>query len=410
MQHLGRVCRQLRSSSVSGRRVAQQRILNYTDRPPPPPPGYKWQTFAGVAAISAVCSAMIYNFYGHTLIPKKNNYNNNALHISNNFQELQDFKLRDRFNFINKVVEKCAPSVVYVEIRDTRKIDKETDSQLIVSNGSGFIVSDDGWILTNAHVVINKPSAVVQVKMQDGKTYTATVENADMNIDLALIKINPEGKLPALPLAKSGDVSVGEWVVALGSPLSLSHSATAGVVSCVNRNANELGLRNYQMRYIQTDAPITFGNSGGPLVNLDGEVIGINNLRITAGISFAIPVEFVSKFLDRIHYINENKVLPVHTVNNLGITTITMNHEIVDDVATKFQLLSGDIKQGVLIWKVMRSSQGEKIGFLVGDVVTHVNDEQVNSTVDLYDKLLPGKKNVLKVLRNGKTITLAVDS
>lgn len=198
--------------------------------------------------------------------------------------------LREQFNFIDKVVKKCASAVVYVEIKDPRRIDPSTGDALITSNGSGFLIAENGWILTNAHVVVNKPQAVIMVMMNDGSTYQASLEEADMNLDLALIRIYTDEKLPYLNFSKDNDTAVGEWVVAMGSPLCLSHSISVGVVSSINRSAEDLGLRNFTMRYIQTDAAITFGNSGGPLINLDGNVIGINNLRITSGIAFAIPI------------------------------------------------------------------------------------------------------------------------
>lgn len=203
--------------------------------------------------------------------------------------------LREQFNFIDKIAKKCASAVVYIEIKDIRKMDPSTGDALVTSNGSGFIISENGWILTNAHVVINKPQAVIMVMMNDGATYQATLEQADMNLDLALIRIYTDEKLPYLNFAKDNDTAVGEWVVAMGSPLCLSHSISVGVVSSVNRTAADLGLRNYTMKYIQTDAAITFGNSGGPLINLDGNVIGINNLRITSGIAFAIPIGIVTQ-------------------------------------------------------------------------------------------------------------------
>lgn len=139
--------------------------------------------------------------------------------------------LRKEFNFIDKVVKKCADAVVYIEIKDPRRFDPETGQPLTTSNGSGFIIREDGWILTNAHVVINKPQAVIMVMMQDGSAYPAVLENADLNLDLALLKIYSDEPLPYLSFAKSNDLAVGEWVIALGSPLSLSHSVTVGVVS-----------------------------------------------------------------------------------------------------------------------------------------------------------------------------------
>lgn len=139
--------------------------------------------------------------------------------------------LRKEFNFIDKVVKKCADAVVYIEIKDPRRFDPETGQPLTTSNGSGFIIREDGWILTNAHVVINKPQAVIMVMMQDGSAYPAVLENADLNLDLALLKIYSDEPLPYLSFATSDDLAVGEWVIALGSPLSLSHSVTVGVVS-----------------------------------------------------------------------------------------------------------------------------------------------------------------------------------
>lgn len=208
----------------------------------------------------------------------------NAVDKQNNYTNL-----REQFNFIDKIVKKCASAVVYIEIKDTRRIDPSTGDALITSNGSGFVIAENGWILTNAHVVVNKPQAAIMVIMNDGSTYQASLEEADMNLDLALLKIYTDEKLPYLNLAKDNDTTVGEWVVAMGSPLCLSHSISVGVVSSITRTAEDLGLRNYTMKYIQTDAAITFGNSGGPLINLDGNVIGINNLRVTSGIAFAIP-------------------------------------------------------------------------------------------------------------------------
>lgn len=146
-------------------------------------------------------------------------------------KSIETNSLREKFNFIDKVAKKCIDGVVYIEILDPRKIDPVTNQPLVLSNGSGFVFREDGWILTNAHVVINKPHAIICVKFPDGTSYKVTVKDADMNIDLALLKIDSQRKLfPALKMGNSIDVAVGEWVVALGSPLSLSHSVTAGVV------------------------------------------------------------------------------------------------------------------------------------------------------------------------------------
>lgn len=142
-----------------------------------------------------------------------------------------DDSLRDKHNFINKVVYHCAPAVFFLEVRNPYKMDLETGEPIVTSNGSGFVISEEGWALTNAHVVIHKPQSTTTAIMTDGSRYKVRVEDIDMNMDLALLKLDALEKLPHLEFGKPGDTSVGEWVVALGSPLSLSNSVTVGIVS-----------------------------------------------------------------------------------------------------------------------------------------------------------------------------------
>uniref|UniRef100_A0A3Q3GT57 HtrA serine peptidase 4 n=1 Tax=Labrus bergylta TaxID=56723 RepID=A0A3Q3GT57_9LABR len=200
--------------------------------------------------------------------------------------------MRYKFNFIADVVDKIVPAVVHLELFQRVPFSGE---EVSVSSGSGFIVSEDGWIVTNAHVLSNKQR--IKVELKSGLQYDATVKDVDQKIDIALIKIEPESPLPVLRLGQSSDLRPGEFVVTVGSPFSLQNTVTTGIISSVQRNGLELGFKDSDMDYIQTDAIINYGNSGGPLVNLDGDVIGINTLKVAAGISFAIPADRVRQFL-----------------------------------------------------------------------------------------------------------------
>lgn len=149
---------------------------------------------------------------------------------------------RKRFNFFADIVEQSAPALVYIEIKDSRHRDFFTQEPVTASNGSGFIIDKDGLILTNAHVVINKPHTYVRVRLQDGRHFIGRVEDADPESDLATVRIDCKD-LPVLNLGKSSDLRAGEWVVALGCPLALNNTVTAGVVSAPYRASQELGLR-----------------------------------------------------------------------------------------------------------------------------------------------------------------------
>ena len=205
---------------------------------------------------------------------------------------------RSQFQIFPDVVEEASPSLVHIEV--TYGGDGgESFSGL----GSGFIVESDGIILTNAHV-IDKQMANIMVTLQDGRVLQGTVLHIDVGADLATIGISASD-LPTMKLGVGSNSRPGEWVIAMGSPHGLSNTITTGVVSHISRNSAELakfGLRGSTIpEFIQTDASITLGNSGGPLINLDGEVIGINTLGMKniPGISFAIPIDYAKDFLVR---------------------------------------------------------------------------------------------------------------
>uniref|UniRef100_A0A3P8ZRE6 Serine protease HTRA2, mitochondrial n=1 Tax=Esox lucius TaxID=8010 RepID=A0A3P8ZRE6_ESOLU len=184
-----------------------------------------------------------------------------------------------------------------------------------LSSGSGFIISQTGLIVTNAHVVTSAVTVTGRLELRvqlhsGGGTFDATLRDVDRKADIATIKVNSQKMLPVLSLGWSADLRPGEFVVAIGSPFALQNTVTTGIVSTAQRGGKELGIKDSDMDYIQTDAIINYGNSGGPLVNLDGEVIGINTLKVTAGISFAIPSDRIRRFLTESQQNQHNTGLP----------------------------------------------------------------------------------------------------
>lgn len=194
---------------------------------------------SGVALFAGFLAYKYYNKTGQNTNPLKFTLSpsvNAAVATTNEVSN------RSKFNFFADIVEKAAPAVVFIEIKDKRHVDYFTREPVTASNGSGFIVDPNGLILTNAHVVINKPHTFVQVRLQDGRKFIGRVETVDPVSDLATVQIDCR-KLPALALGSSKTLRAGEWVVALGSPLALNNTVTAGVVSSPQRASQELGIR-----------------------------------------------------------------------------------------------------------------------------------------------------------------------
>ncbi|CAG9134484.1 unnamed protein product [Plutella xylostella] len=310
---------------------------------------------------------------------------------------------RQKYNFIADVVAVSAPAVVFIEIKDSRRLDLFTGQPVTLSNGSGFIVKEDGLILTNAHVVVNKPHSIVHVKLMDGSIHQGFVEDVDMRSDLATLRIPVTG-LPVMKLGTSSDIRSGEWVVAMGSPLSLSNTVTAGVVSTTQRGSRELGLTGKDMVYIQTDAPITFGNSGGPLVNLDGEAIGINSMKLDSGISFAIPIDYVKEFLEK------RKTKPPEVSKRyLGITMLSLTPTILMELRMRNPELPTDIQHGILVWKVIVGSPAYNGGLQPGDIVISINGQPARSATDIYAVLEKTAGSLkLEILRGRARTTLVI--
>lgn len=271
--------------------------------------------------------------------------------------------------------------------------------------GSGVIISPDGYILTNEHVIRDATEIKVVVNI-DGtdKEFKGKVVGRDARTDLAVVKINAKD-LPYARLGDSDKIRIGEWVIAIGSPFGLEQTVTAGIISAVRQRVR-VENREYK-DFIQTDAAINRGNSGGPLVNLNGEVIGINTAiyaptGVFSGIGFAIPINRAKEILDDL--IHKGKV----TRGWLGVEIIAVDEAI----ANQFGLSK---KQGVLINKVLENTPAQKAGLQRGDIILSVKTKnkviEVNSPQELQDiitSLSPKEKIELKIFRDNKEIMVPV--
>ncbi len=260
--------------------------------------------------------------------------------------------------------------------------------------GSGFIISADGIILTNAHVV--RDASEVVVKLTDRREFRAKVLGSDPKSDVAVLKIDAKN-LPVVPLAKGNDLKVGEWVLAIGSPFGLDNTVTAGVVSAKGRS-----LPDGNVPFIQTDVAVNPGNSGGPLFNTRGEVVGINSQIYSQtggyqGLSFAIPIEVAGKIKDQI--VSTGKV----THAKLGVTVQEINQGFADS----FNLAT---PEGALVSNVEKGGPGDKAGLKPGDVIRTLNGAKIVSSGDLpaiVGLATPGDKVTMEVWRQGKPVQLS---
>ncbi|KAM9558259.1 serine protease HTRA1A-like [Salvelinus alpinus] len=284
--------------------------------------------------------------------------------------------LRHKYNFIADVVERIAPAVVHIELYRKMAYSKR---EVAVASGSGFVVSEDGQIVTNAHVVANKHR--VKVELKSGATYDAKIKDVDEKSDIALLKIDSPIKLPVLMLGLSSDLRPGEFVVAIGSPFSLQNTVTTGIVSTTQRGGKELGLRNSEMEYIQTDAIINYGNSGGPLVNLDGEVIGINTLKVTAGISFAIPSDKIREFLTE-SYVRQFRGRAGAKKRYIGVRMMTLTPALTKELKVRHKDFP-DITSGAYVMEVISKTPAAAGGLKEHDVIISINGQRISSATDV---------------------------
>jgi S1-C subfamily serine protease len=327
-------------------------------------------------------------------------------------------------NFIANAVQKVGPAVV--RINATRKVanpifealknpmlrrffgeDEQPFPQERIERGtgSGFILTEDGQLLTNAHVVAQTDT--VQVTLKDGRTFEGKVVGVDTVTDIAVVKI-PGEKLPTVKLGNSYNLIPGQWAIAIGNPLGLDNTVTIGIISATDRTSDQVGVPDKRVSFIQTDAAINPGNSGGPLLNVQGEVIGINTaIRADAqGLGFAIPIEIAARIANDLYTKGEAD----HPF--LGI-------QMLDLSPTKKQKLNqGSLFNvqpdvGIVISRVIKNSPAEKGGLLPGDVIRKINGKPVKITAQfkkIFESSQVGDVLEIEVYRSGKTKTLKVRS
>ena len=337
-------------------------------------------------------------------------------------QETQSVAIAVPQNYVSDVVRQVGDSVVRIDA--SRKVANNIPAafndpyfkqffgsqmpnipseQIQRGLGSGFIVSTDGLILTNAHVV--EGSDTVKVTLKDGQTYQGRVMGTDSLTDVAVIKIEAES-LPAVTFADSENLQPGEWAIAIGNPLGLDNTVTTGIVSGTGRTSAQVGVADKRVSFIQTDAAINPGNSGGPLLNAKGEVIGINTAIIqnAQGLGFAIPVNAARDIAEEL--IAKGKV--EHPF--LGIQMATITPELKQELASR-QNLQVDETEGILIIDVVPDSPAERAGLKSGDVINEIAGDKITKADEVQQAVAKtdvGERLNLGLIRSDRQLDLAV--
>ena len=324
-------------------------------------------------------------------------------------------------NFIAKAVEKVGPSVVRIDAAKKLKtqVPEALNNPLLKhffgenlpdpkekikhGTGSGVIISSDGRLITNAHVVNGADK--VKVTLKDGQVFEGVVQGVDSLTDIAVIKIEATD-LPQVSMGKSEKLIPGQWAIAIGNPLGLDNTVTMGIISAIGRTSSQVGIPDKRVRFIQTDAAINPGNSGGPLLNNKGQVIGINTaIRSDAqGLGFAIPIETAKRIADELFLYGKVE----HPF--LGISMVDLTFEAKDDIYKQLDVKSRDNK-GVIIKRVIEDSPAEKAGLRQGDVIQKVGGVVVKNPTEVQqevEKSLVGKNLALEVIRNRKIAKILV--
>jgi S1-C subfamily serine protease len=271
--------------------------------------------------------------------------------------------------------------------------------------GSGFIISPDGLILTNSHVV--NGADTVSVTFKDGREIQGRVVGQDPLTDVAVVRVQANN-LPTVKLGNSDSLRPGEWAIAIGNPLGLDNTVTAGIISATGRSASEVRVADKRVSFIQTDAAINPGNSGGPLLNQRGEVIGMNTAIIggAQGLGFAVPINIAQRISQQL--IATGKV--VHPYLGIQMRTLTpdLKRQINEDNRAGFRIQDDD---GVVVFRVLQNSPAAKAGLQAGDVIKRVNgqvvtkDSQVQQAVEASSV---GGNLQIEVSRGGRSQTFSV--
>ncbi|MBD2743056.1 HhoA/HhoB/HtrA family serine endopeptidase [Coleofasciculus sp. FACHB-1120] len=330
---------------------------------------------------------------------------------------------QENLNFIAEAAEKVGPAVVRIDAARTVSQDipdtfrspffrrffgnemPVPEERVERGTGSGFILSADGRLMTNAHVVAG--SDKVKVTLKDGRTMEGRVVGSDPVTDVAVVKIDAT-KLPTVRLGDSNNLIPGQWAIAIGNPLGLDNTVTVGIVSATGRSSSQVGVPDKRVRFIQTDAAINPGNSGGPLLNARGEVIGINTaIRANAqGLGFAIPIETAERVANQLF----SKGRVEHPY--MGIQMVTLTSELKDEI-NKDNDAGFKVTQdkGVVIVRVVKNSPAERAGLRAGDVIQKVGGQAVASADQVQERVeasTVGSRLEVEVNRSGQTETVQV--
>ena len=337
---------------------------------------------------------------------------------------LEDFQAGESHSFVANVASRVSPSVVRIDIEREIQTD-EFESDLLDpllrdllgdlgtlpkkerGQGSGVIIDSSGLVLTNAHVVERVDR--VTITLQNGNQVDGTVIGTDQVTDLALVKIKEFPGLVSAKLGDSEDIQVGDWAIALGTPYGLESTVTLGIVSSLHRDINTLGFSDKRLDLIQTDAAINPGNSGGPLINSNGEVIGINTLVRSgpgAGLGFAIPINLASKVTNQL-LANGEVIHPY-----LGAQLVLLNERIAKEHnQDPNALIFLPERSGALVQSVIPQSPAEEGGLRRGDLVINAGGTEINDPRSLLmqvENAQIGKPFELEVVRNNKEINLSI--